>query len=119
SSHSKTKRGSASVESSRRAAGNREALALDVVFQSDGSEPRIGHLHDLSAGGACIESSKPCAAGEAVLVHLPWPSRDEPTSLASVVRWTDAKRMGVQFTMNGAPQLDAIVQLGRDRATRV
>lgn len=96
---------------SRRAVNDRAAVALEVIFQANDEPPRLGTLEDISAGGARIEASKPCREGEVVLVHLPYPSRDEPTSLTAVVRWVDGRRMGVQFSLGNTAHSDAIGKL--------
>lgn len=96
---------------SRRAVNDRAPVALEVIFQASDEPPRIGTLEDLSEGGARIEASKPCPKGEVVLVHLPWPSRDEPTSVTAVVRWAEGGRMGLQFTLTGDVENVAIAKL--------
>jgi 1,4-dihydroxy-2-naphthoyl-CoA hydrolase len=96
---------------SRRAENDRAAIALEVIFQANDQPPRLGTLEDLSAGGARIKASKPSQEGEVVLVHLPWPSRDEPTTVTAVVRWSEARRMGIQFSMAGPAESVAIANL--------
>lgn len=99
--------------SSRRA--ERASVALEVIFAANDGPPRIGTVEDLSEGGARIETSKPCPKGEVLVVHLPWPSRDEPTSLTAVVRWAEGRRMGVQFSLSSDAESVAIAKL-RDSA---
>src|SRR5678816_573194 len=96
---------------SRRTANDRSAVALEVIFQANDAPPRVGMVEDLSAGGARIDATKPCREGEVILVHLPWPSRDEPTTATAVVRWASAHRMGIQFSLTGAADTDAIARL--------
>jgi 1,4-dihydroxy-2-naphthoyl-CoA hydrolase len=96
---------------SRRAENDRAVVALELIFQANDEPPRIGTLEDLSAGGARIEATKPCREGEVIVVYLPWPSRDEPTTVTAVVRWVDGNRMGIQFSMTGAADSDAIAKL--------
>lgn len=96
---------------SRRVENHRAPLGIEVIFQAHDEPPRRGMLEDLSSGGARIEASKPCRQGEGLLVHLPWPSADEPTTVTAVVRWVEGSRMGVQFSIARASEGEAIRQL--------
>lgn len=96
---------------SRRATNDRASVALEVIFHAHGEPPRIGTIEDLSAGGARLVATKACRAGEVVLVYLPWPSRDEPMTVTSVVRWVEGRRMGIQFSLADARQNEALSAL--------
>lgn len=104
------------ITSSRRSVNDRAPVVLDVLFQPSGKPPRRGSLEDISAGGARILASKPCKEGDVVLVHLPWPSEDEPTTVTAMVRWSEQGRMGIQFSLSGASESDVVAKL-RDAAS--
>lgn len=93
---------------SRRVENHRAPIGIEVIFQAHDEPPRLGTLEDLSSGGARIEASKPCREGEGLLVHLPWPSADEPTTVTAVVRWVEGSRMGVQFSIARSSEGEAI-----------
>lgn len=97
--------------SSRRTANDRAHTTMEVLFQPSGKPPRRGTLEDISAGGARIQASKPCQEGDVVLVHLPVPSEDEPTTVTAMVRWAQGGRMGLQFSLSGPPESDAVSAL--------
>jgi YbgC/YbaW family acyl-CoA thioester hydrolase len=100
-------------QSSRRG-GDRTHLGTELVFQPTGQAPRVGTIVDLSPGGARIETAKAGTAGEALVVYLPYPSREEPTPVTAVVRWSDAKGMGVQFNLGDGLALEALLRLSRN-----
>lgn len=91
---------------SKRAARTR--LGTQLVVQPTGGAPRVAVLEDLSESGACLATNAPLGAGEAVVVYLPHPSKDRPTAVTAVVRWTTPERMGVQFSGVDAVELDAL-----------
>jgi len=103
---SKTDAGGAS-----RRGGDRTRVGIETVFQPSGKAPRVGVLSDLSPGGARIVTAKPGAHGEALVVYLPFPSRDEPTPVTAIVRWSSAADMGVQFNVEGGEALLALDKL--------
>jgi YbgC/YbaW family acyl-CoA thioester hydrolase len=84
------------------------------VFQPPGLAPRVGTIVDLSPGGARIETPKASAPGEALVVYLPYPSREEPTPVTAVVRWANATSMGVQFNLGDGIALEALLRLSRN-----
>ncbi|MBK6518423.1 MAG: PilZ domain-containing protein [Polyangiaceae bacterium] len=67
--------------------------------------------HDLSLGGAFLETSTPAAFGEAILVYLRLPGVEQEIEVESIVRWTRSDGMGVQFGPMGARDTHALVTL--------
>ena len=55
-------------------------------------------IHDISAGGAFIETSKPLSVGHQITLWIPLPDREEPVLITGEVVWTPRKGIGVKFT---------------------
>ena len=90
---------------------DRKQLGVEVVFQPTGQAPQVGTVVDLSPGGACIATSRHSAVGEAMLLYLPYPSRDEPTGVTATVRWSEPGRFGVQFTLSEGAHAESVNRL--------
>ena len=95
----------------------RTPVSLAVEFVVKGTTEQIsGRAKDLSLGGMFIETSKPSAFSEELVVHLALPKGKTPIALKAVVRWTRADGMGVQFGLLGARETHAITELTRGPA---
>ncbi|HEV3193725.1 MAG TPA: PilZ domain-containing protein [Polyangiaceae bacterium] len=92
----------------------RAPLNLPVEFIVRGSTDRVpGRATDVSLGGMFIETAKPPAFSEELVVHLALPEVKKPIALKAVVRWTRTGGMGVQFGLLGARETHAITELTR------
>ncbi len=92
----------------------RAALSLQVEFVVKGSTERVsGRATDVSLGGMFIETAKPPAFSQELVVHLTPPGLKKPTALKAVVRWTRTGGMGIQFGLLGARETHAITELTR------
>lgn len=91
----------------------RRDIHLPVAFQM-GDGPRIeANCRDLSLGGMFIETQHAAPFGATVKVSIRLPGLAVDTVVASVVRWTNAEGMGVQFGMMGARDTHALTELLR------
>lgn len=92
----------------------RAPVNLPVEFVVKGATGRVaGRATDVSLGGMFIETAKPPAFSEELVVHLAPPQVKKPIALKAVVRWTRADGMGVQFGLLGARETHAITELTR------
>lgn len=89
----------------------RKSIELPVAFRL-GDGPCVEAIcRDLSLGGMFIETTSPAPFGATIEVQLSLPGLKQPTSIASIVRWTTPEGMGVQFGVMGARETYALTQL--------
>lgn len=89
----------------------RKVIHPPVAFQI-GDGPRVDAIcHDISLGGMFIETATPAPFGATVKVYLQLPGLRQETTVTGVVRWTKPTGMGVQFSMMGARETHALMQL--------
>jgi hypothetical protein len=93
----------------------RFAVKAPVEFSPwDPKRNFFGFATDISAGGAFIETAFPAPPISQLALRIwPW-GWGEEVIVASVVRWTGATGMGVQFVSVARPEVLAIRQLVAD-----
>jgi Tfp pilus assembly protein PilZ len=96
----------------------RTPIDLAVAFGAkDAEATRTGRAKDVSVGGMFIETAEPLPFSSEVVVSLQPPGAARPVRLPGLVRWTNARGMGVQFGLLGARETHALTELARDRAS--
>ncbi|WP_437660337.1 PilZ domain-containing protein [Sorangium sp. So ce1182] len=89
----------------------RRPIELSIAFRI-GDGPRIDAIcRDISLGGMFIETTSPAPFGATVEVLLSLSGLKQAAAIPSIVRWTTAEGMGVQFGSMGARETYALTEL--------
>jgi type IV pilus assembly protein PilZ len=91
----------------------RTPIDVALEFAAKGKTERApGRAKDLSLGGMYVQTEKPLAFGEQLVVHVVLPGYKAALALPGVVRWSRVgEGMGVQFGLLGARETHAITEL--------
>jgi type IV pilus assembly protein PilZ len=90
----------------------RAAIDVPVEFiPKSGGERTLGRAKDVSVGGMFIQTDRPLAFSEDLVVHVTLPGQRSPSAFPAVVRWLGGGGMGVQFGLIGARETHAITEL--------
>lgn len=90
----------------------RKPTQLPVAFEVSGGERVVATCRDISLGGMFIETAAPAPYGAQVVVYLGLPGLRDEAIIKSTVRWTArGSGMGVQFSVMGARETHALVEL--------
>ena len=89
----------------------RKEIRPAVAFQVGDGARLDAVCHDLSLGGAFVETSEPAGFGARITIFLQLPGLKGETVIPSVVRWTKPTGMGVQFGVMGAKETHALMKL--------
>ena len=96
----------------------RFGVALCVDYE-DADDLIADYTENLSAGGACVASSRDIAIGTEVRLALSFPGLVEPIRVDGVVRWCRDDMLGIEFVEGTRAKLDELIARIRSRDPRV
>jgi hypothetical protein len=79
-----------------RRTSTRHDVSLAAKLTIDGT-PRDASVVNLSLGGALVDAGTRLAMGTRLHIAFRIPTLEDPIDVGAVVRWSDARGVGVQF----------------------